>query len=47
MGTDPVCGREVNPAETEAQSENDGEMYYVCSVDCRETFEENTQQYLT
>lgn len=45
MVTDPVCGRDVDPTSTEVQSEHDGEMYYFCSLDCREEFEENTEEY--
>lgn len=46
MVTDPVCGRDVNPVETEVQSERNGEMYYFCSIDCREKFEMNPRAYL-
>ena len=45
MVTDPVCGTDVNPQDTEQQSEQDGEMYYFCSLDCREEFVENTAEY--
>lgn len=47
MVTDPVCGADVNPQQTEVQSEKDGEMFYFCSIDCREEFEENTAEYLS
>lgn len=47
MVTDPVCGAEVNPVETEIQSEKDGDMYYFCSIDCRESFEEDPDRYLS
>lgn len=46
MVTDPVCGTDVDPTDTEVQSERDGEMYYFCSIDCREEFVENTSEYL-
>lgn len=46
MVTDPVCGTDVNPNDTEIQSERDGEMYYFCSIDCREKFEMEPERYL-
>lgn len=46
MVTDPVCGSEVNPQDTEVQSEKEGEMYYFCSVDCRESFEQDPDAYI-
>ncbi len=46
MVTDPVCGRDVNPVETTVQSEHDGEVYYFCSINCREAFVENREEYL-
>lgn len=46
MVTDPVCGSEVNPQDTEVQSEKEGEMYYFCSIDCRESFERDPDAYI-
>lgn len=46
MVTDPVCGSEVNPQDTEVQSEKNGEMYYFCSLDCRESFEQDPDAYI-
>ncbi|MCU4742392.1 YHS domain-containing protein [Halobacteria archaeon AArc-m2/3/4] len=47
MVTDPVCETDVNPNDTEVQSEKEGEMYYFCSIDCREKFEMNPEQYIS
>jgi P-type Cu+ transporter len=46
MGIDPVCGMEVNPMSAEAQSEHGGQTFYFCSVECKEKFDRNPEQYL-
>jgi YHS domain-containing protein len=42
---DPVCGMEVSP-DTEWTAEYEGQMYYFCSEQCRDTFMENPMEYL-
>jgi Cu+-exporting ATPase len=37
---------DVNPASAEAQSEHDGQTFYFCSMECKERFDRNPQQYL-
>lgn len=50
MAVDPVCGIHVDeraavPAE-QYTSDYDGGTVYFCSIDCKETFDENPEQYL-
>ncbi|HEX6261997.1 MAG TPA: YHS domain-containing protein [Actinomycetota bacterium] len=42
---DPVCGMTVEESEAAATFEHEGRTYYFCSVDCREEFEENPEDY--
>lgn len=46
MGLDPVCEMEVNPMSAEAQSEYGGQVFYFCSVDCKQKFDRNPEQYI-
>jgi YHS domain-containing protein len=43
---DPVCGMDVNEAETELKSEYQGKIYYFCNVSCKEAFDKNPEQYI-
>lgn len=45
--TDPVCGMQVDPAETTHQSDHLGTTYYFCSDRCRERFVGNPSQFLS
>jgi uncharacterized membrane protein YraQ (UPF0718 family) len=36
---DPVCGMEVDPADTDHAIETDGGTYYFCSASCAESFD--------
>ena len=38
---DPVCGMAVVPGVKEIITSIDGEIYYFCAEDCRQSFEEN------
>lgn len=42
---DPVCGKHVDPASAKS-SVYQGEAYYFCSTEHRDTFEANPNQYL-
>ena len=44
---DPVCGMEVTYETAQARSEYDGRTYYFCSLDCKEQFDQNPEQYIT
>ena len=45
MEIDVVCGMEVDPTEAVAQSEYAGKLYYFCSADCLERFEDDPETY--
>lgn len=42
---DPVCGMDVTYETAQARSEYDGQTYYFCSLDCKEQFDRNPEQY--
>jgi len=42
---DPVCGMTVEEDQAAATLEYGGTSYYFCSVDCKEEFEENPEDY--
>jgi P-type Cu+ transporter len=44
--TDPVCGMEVTPETAAATSEYKGRTYYFCSVEDKETFDKNPENYV-
>ena len=44
--TDPVCGMEVDPAETEHHSEYRGESFHFCSGHCKARFDQDPERYL-
>lgn len=43
---DPVCGMEIEPEDAVATSEHEGETYYFCSRDCKESFDESPEDYV-
>lgn len=43
---DPVCGMTVEEDQAAATLEHGGTTYFFCSVDCREEFEENPEDYV-
>jgi xanthine dehydrogenase accessory factor len=43
---DPVCGMTVLTAAAEHRTEYNGQMFYFCCAGCRESFEQNPEQYL-
>jgi len=42
---DPVCGMSIDPDTAAAKSTYQGTDYYFCSTECKQTFDENSQQY--
>ena len=44
---DPVCGMELTYENAQARSEYDGQTYYFCSLDCKEQFDKNPENYVT
>lgn len=43
---DPVCGMDVTYKTAQARSEYNGETYYFHSLDCKEKFDRNPEQYV-
>jgi YHS domain-containing protein len=46
VATDPVCGMEVDERQASGRSEYDGKVYYFCSAECQEEFEDDPESYL-
>jgi YHS domain-containing protein len=46
MAVDPVCKMKVDEKTAKYRSDYQGRTYYFCAQMCKETFEENPQQYL-
>jgi len=44
---DPVCGIEVTYDTAEARSEYEGQTYYFCSIECKESFDKDPEKYIT
>ena len=44
---DPVCGMHVTYDNAQARSEHNGQTYYFCSLDCKEQFDQEPEQYVT
>ena len=42
---DPVCSMMIDPQNAVATSEYQGQRYYFCSRDCKETFDESPEDY--
>jgi len=43
---DPVCGMDVTYETAQARTEYDGQTYYFCSIDCKETFDQDPVKYV-
>lgn len=46
MIEDPVCGMEINMETAPAKIEYEGQIYYFCSQECKETFVKNPEEYI-
>ena len=44
MNKDPVCGMQVD--RSALISSYQGQTYYFCSVECKEQFEKNPENYI-
>jgi YHS domain-containing protein len=44
--TDPVCGMEITNEDSQATSEYQGQKYYFCSMECKNTFEMDPERYV-
>jgi Cu+-exporting ATPase len=45
MARDPVCGMDVNEQQAAGTSEYQGQIYYFCSSNCKQQFDQNPQRY--
>ena len=43
---DPVCGRTVDESKAAGKEEFAGQVYYFCSRDCKEMFDEEPALYI-
>lgn len=43
---DPVCGMEINPENAEERSAFEGEIFYFCSDQCRNRFDEDPGRFV-
>jgi len=44
---DPVCGMDVTYETAKARSEFNGQTYYFCSMECKETFDREPEKYIS
>jgi P-type Cu+ transporter len=42
----PVCGMPVEITDETPKSEHDGERYYFCSTECKQSFDSDPAKYL-
>jgi len=45
MNTDPVCGMKVDENNSQYQSQYGGKTYSFCSLECKNKFEKQPEQY--
>jgi YHS domain-containing protein len=45
MAKDPMCGMEVDEERAAGKREYQGRIYYFCSSDCQQRFEEDPTRY--
>lgn len=43
---DPVCGMEITSANVGATLDYNGQTYYFCSLDCKETFLAHPEEFV-
>ena len=43
---DPVCGMELTPEAAKATSKYQGRTYYFCSLEDKEAFDDNPENYV-
>jgi Cu+-exporting ATPase len=46
IAIDPICKMEVDTATAQLYSDYEGERYYFCAPYCKQTFDENPEQYI-
>ncbi len=45
VAKDPVCGMDVNEKNAPATSEYKGQSFAFCSLNCKQQFDKNPEQY--
>lgn len=43
---DPVCGMDITFESAQARTEHEGQTYYFCTIDCKESFDQNPEKYI-
>jgi Cu+-exporting ATPase len=43
---DPICGMDVTYETAQARTEYNGDTYYFCSLECKETFDQDPEKYI-
>ncbi len=46
FSVDPVCGMKVDQGRAAGKTGYAGQMYYFCSADCQEKFQEDPGKYI-
>lgn len=46
MFYDTVCGMDVTYETAQARSEYGGQIYYFCSLDCKEAFDRSPETFI-
>jgi YHS domain-containing protein len=47
MNSDPVCGMKVDENKLQFESQYGGEKYNFCSLECKNKFDQNPEEYAT
>ncbi len=42
---DPVCGMQIEEADSAGQTDHEGTTYYFCSTACKDKFEASPEDY--
>ena len=43
---DPVCGMDITFESAQARTEHEGQTYYFCTIDCKESFDQDPEKYI-
>jgi YHS domain-containing protein len=46
MVTDPVCGMRLDADDAASSAEHEGQVYYFCSLVCRDAFVDDPAAYV-
>jgi Cu+-exporting ATPase len=46
MSIDPVCGMELDETKAADMSTYEGEVFYFCSPECKQKFDEEPDTYI-